>query len=64
MVFKRNHHVRLKIVMREPIEQVNHFSYIQCTIPVFSLLSYFEKIEQAYEITLLSVCVCIPPINF
>jgi hypothetical protein len=25
---------------------------------------YFKKILQAYEITLLSVCVCVPPINF
>jgi hypothetical protein len=31
---------------------------------LFSLLSRFEKIEYAYEITLLSVqvCVCVPPI--
>jgi hypothetical protein len=33
---------------------------------IFSLLSYFEKIEQVYNNTLLSVCVCvclyIPPI--
>jgi hypothetical protein len=26
---------------------------------IFSLLSYFEKTESAYDITLLSVCVCV-----
>jgi hypothetical protein len=25
---------------------------------------YFEKIKQAYEIAMLSVCLCIPHINF
>jgi hypothetical protein len=32
--------------------------------PLLAHFPYFEKIEQAYEITLLSVCLCIPPINF
>jgi hypothetical protein len=38
---------------------------------LFSLVTYFEKIERAYEIALLCVCVCVcvcvclyPPINF
>jgi hypothetical protein len=34
------------------------YIYVIC-ISIFSLLSYFEKIEQAYEITLLSLCVCV-----
>jgi hypothetical protein len=27
----------------------------------FSLLSFFEKVKGAYDITLLSVCVCVSP---
>jgi hypothetical protein len=54
----------LVVCLEEGVEllQANCWGVISVVDTFFILLSLFKKNEYAYEMKLLSVCVCIPPI--